>query len=123
MPVVAKVSRVEECSLSEFLPEGLRHLGDLQTAIPRLAKDLTLIEIIRRTVAQIPTHHTLVRGDARKISKADVDTVHLVVTSPPYWTLKQYREGPGQMGHIADYDEFLTELDRVWQKCLSLIHI
>lgn len=121
MPAVAKANRVGECSLSEFLPKELRHLGDLQTAIPRLAKDSALIELIRRTVAQIPTRHTLIRGDARQISKADIEAVHLVVTSPPYWTLKRYRETPGQMGHIADYDEFLTELDRVWQVCFDLL--
>lgn len=121
MPAVAKVNRVEECRLSEFLPEELRYLGDLQVAIPKLAKDSALIELIRRTVAQLPTQHTLIRGDARRISKADVETVHLVVTSPPYWTLKQYREAPGQMGHITDYDEFLTELDHVWRKCFDLL--
>jgi len=43
--------------------------------------------------------------------------IHLVVTSPPYWTLKRYREGEGQLGHLAEYDEFLDALDRVWQQC------
>ena len=39
------------------------------------------------------------------------DSVHLVLTSPPYWTLKEYRDSEGQMGHIDSYDEFLNELD------------
>lgn len=38
-------------------------------------------------------------------------------TSPPYWTLKEYRVSKGQMGHIANYDEFLSELDKVWTNC------
>ena len=45
------------------------------------------------------------------------ESVHLVVTSPPYWTLKEYRDSGGQMGHIQDYALFLDELDRVWQQC------
>jgi DNA modification methylase len=34
------------------------------------------------------------------------ESVHLVVTSPPYWTLKEYPVGDGQLGYVADYDEF-----------------
>jgi modification methylase len=116
---VAKLNNHRD--LAEFLPEELRHMGDLQTAIPKLAKDQALVELVRRAVLRIPTQHVLIRGDARKMRKADVEAVHLVITSPPYWTLKQYRETPGQMGHIADYDEFLAELDRVWQKCFDLL--
>jgi len=45
------------------------------------------------------------------------ESVHLVVTSPPYWTLKEYRSSPSQMGHIEDYEDFLAELDKVWTHC------
>ena len=44
-------------------------------------------------------------------------SVHLVVTSPPYWTLKEYRNSDGQLGHIAGYGEFLEELEKVWRSC------
>jgi site-specific DNA-methyltransferase (adenine-specific) len=44
-------------------------------------------------------------------------SIHLVVTSPPYWTLKQYHEHPGQLGAVADYDVFMDELDHVWRHC------
>jgi site-specific DNA-methyltransferase (adenine-specific) len=47
--------------------------------------------------------------------------VHLVVTSPPYWTLKEYREHPGQLGHVADYESFLDELDKVWKECARVL--
>ena len=43
--------------------------------------------------------------------------VHLVLTSPPYWTLKEYRKSEGQLGFVADYEQFLAELDRVWERC------
>jgi len=49
-------------------------------------------------------------------------SVHLVVTSPPYWTLKEYApDNDGQMGHIADYELFLDELDKVWRECARVL--
>jgi len=57
------------------------------------------------------------RGDARDLSRIASETVHLVVTSPPYWTLKQYEPHADQMGEISDYSRFLVELDRVWKEC------
>ncbi len=49
------------------------------------------------------------------------EPVHLVVTSPPYWTLKKYREVEGQLGHIEAYDAFLSELDDVWRHCYGAL--
>jgi len=44
------------------------------------------------------------------------------VTSPPYWTLKEYAPGnAAQMGHFKDYEHFLTELDRVWRECRRVL--
>ncbi len=48
-------------------------------------------------------------------------SVHLVVTSPPYWTLKKYREHPGQMGHIREYDVFVAELSKVWRESFRVL--
>jgi modification methylase len=68
------------------------------------------------------TAHRLHLGDARDLSWIKSNSVHLVVTSPPYWTLKQYREGTdGQMGDIADYEKFLGELDKVWLECSRVL--
>ncbi|WP_419857813.1 DNA-methyltransferase [Candidatus Palauibacter irciniicola] len=54
------------------------------------------------------------RGDARDLGWIPDESVHLIVTSPPYWTLKRYNEHPDQLGHVADYEEFLDALDEVW---------
>jgi len=67
------------------------------------------------------TYHWLVQGDSRELSFIDDQSVDLVVTSPPYWTLKKYREYPGQMGHIADYETFLEELSNVWRECYRVL--
>lgn len=64
------------------------------------------------------TEHRLHLGDARDLSWIPDESVHLVVTSPPYWTLKEYERGnDNQMGDIEDYERFLDELDKVWAEC------
>ena len=67
------------------------------------------------------TLHCLVQGDARDLNFISDESVHLIVTSPPYWILKRYREYPGQMGHIEDYDMFIGELSKVWQHCYRIL--
>jgi modification methylase len=68
------------------------------------------------------TKHRLHQGDARDLSWIPDASIHLVVTSPPYWTLKEYAPGnAGQMGHFEDYEHFLTQLDRVWRECSRVL--
>ncbi|HXH09452.1 MAG TPA: site-specific DNA-methyltransferase [Alphaproteobacteria bacterium] len=56
-------------------------------------------------------------GDARELDWIPDASVHLIVTSPPYWTLKKYRDYPGQLGAVEDYESFMDELDKVWRHC------
>ncbi len=49
------------------------------------------------------------------------NSIHLVVTSPPYWTLKEYRRTKGQLGFTEDYETFLEQLDEVWQQCFRAL--
>ncbi|MEO5719480.1 MAG: site-specific DNA-methyltransferase [Chthoniobacterales bacterium] len=67
------------------------------------------------------THHRLHLGDARDLSWLPDQSVHLVVTSPPYWTLKEYEHDKAQLGDLADYEQFLGELDRVWAECTRVL--
>jgi len=68
-----------------------------------------------------PTSHILVEGDARDLSFIETESVHLVCTSPPYASLKEYPDHPGQMGNIPVYEEFLDELDKVWRESLRVL--
>ncbi len=72
-------------------------------------------ELARSSGAADPVEVTLKLGDARELEWIDDESCHLVVTSPPYWTLKQYNDSADQLGHVEDYEEFLNELDRVWR--------
>ncbi len=76
---------------------------------------------IEARLREIPTVHHLYRHDSRDLGFLTPESVHLIVTSPPYWTLKRYRDTDGQLGHVADYDEFLNDLDRVWKHCLRTL--
>jgi DNA modification methylase len=107
--------------LTSFVPAEVYPLNNPQTDLPRIAKDQTLIQLIEEAVRRIPTKHMLNLGDARRMSELAPESVHLVLTSPPYWTLKEYRDSVGQMGHIDDYDQFLAELDKVWMHCFRAL--
>ena len=88
--------------------EGLQAL----LAANRYYRDVVWPEPYHRTT------HRLRLGDARDLSFIPDASVHLVVTSPPYWTLKEYAPGNAdQLGHFESYELFLTELDRVWKEC------
>ena len=67
------------------------------------------------------TIHRLIYGDARNITYIPNESVHLVVTSPPYWNLKRYNENPNQMGHIDDYELFLRELEKVLKHVYKIL--
>lgn len=104
-----------------YLPSSVSSLADPQTDIPRIAKDRKLLKEIEAAVQQIPTTHNLFHGDARNLSYLGDESVHLVVTSPPYWTLKKYRDHEDQLGDVADYERFLLELNKVLKHCFRAL--
>lgn len=126
MPVAAKrklaTTRVENTAdLSAFVPRELIGSEDPQTLIPRLAKDEDAVRLIEQSVRTIPTVHHLNHGDARSMLNLAPGSIQLVLTSPPYWTLKEYRDSDAQLGHVEDYDQFLHELDKVWKHCFEAL--
>lgn len=112
-----KSGTLSEKELSAYLPPSLSRLENVKTEIPRIAKDEKLLSEIETCVQRIPTTHGLFLGDARRLSFIEDESVHLVLTSPPYWTLKKYNEHEDQLGDVEDYEEFLRQLDEVWKHC------
>ncbi len=104
--------------LEESVPSAAWSLAQVnhQTALPAIAKDRILTEAIEDAVKRLPTHHDLRVGDARHLSTLPESSVHLALTSPPYWTLKKYPERNGQLGAVEDYEDFLEQLDNVWRE-------
>jgi DNA modification methylase len=73
--------------------------------------------ILNMQTAPRPNTITIHPGDARELDWLPSNSLHLVLTSPPYWTLKQYPSNDDQLGSIAAYEQFHDELDKVWAHC------
>jgi site-specific DNA-methyltransferase (adenine-specific) len=72
----------------------------------------------------LETVHHVHLGDAREMRElTEPESLHLVVTTPPYWTLKEYdgSAGDSQLGHFDGYEGFHDELAKVWQRCFDLL--
>jgi len=111
-----------DCPVTDaFVPGAIGPLSNPQTDLPRIARDVRLMAAIEEQVQRMPTVHDLYLRDARAMNFLRAESVHLVLTSPPYWTLKRYRESAGQLGHVGDYDEFLAALACVWEQCYDAL--
>lgn len=64
---------------------------------------------------------TIILGDSRKMSELKDESVHLVVTSPPYWQLKDYGNG-SQIGFNDSYEDYINNLNLVWKECYRVMH-
>ncbi len=67
------------------------------------------------------TMHTIVIGDARRMTEVADRSAHLVVTSPPYWQLKDYGH-PGQIGFDDTYEAYINNLNLAWRECYRVLH-
>ncbi len=61
------------------------------------------------------------RGDSRRLDFVPDGSVHLCVTSPPYWNRVDYGQDEGQLGSIDDYERFRAELERVWREVARVL--
>jgi DNA modification methylase len=106
---------------AQWLPPEVGKITDHQTDLPRIAKDPKITAAIEAALPQIPTTHELYLRDSSAIDFLAPNSIHLVLTSPPYWTLKEYNKSDGQMGDIEDYEGFLKQLDLVWKACYDAL--
>ncbi|MCX6121983.1 MAG: DNA methyltransferase [Ignavibacteriales bacterium] len=66
------------------------------------------------------THHKIIIGDSRRMSDLSDDSVHLVITSPPYWQLKDYGD-KNQIGFHDSYESYINNLNLVWKECFRVL--
>jgi len=69
----------------------------------------------------IETKHRLFQADSRNMACIKDESIHLVVTSPPYWNLKRYPERPDQLGNIEDYRLFINSINSVFKECYRIL--
>ncbi|MBO5855012.1 MAG: thermonuclease family protein [Bacteroidales bacterium] len=70
---------------------------------------------------EIMTNHTLITGDSRNLSLIPDKSVHLIITSPPYWQLKDYGNDK-QIGFHDSYEDYINNLNMVWSECNRILH-
>jgi DNA modification methylase len=104
------------------VPSSLLELvaAEPQRAFPAIAKDREACTKLDRAVRSLPTSHVLHNADSRRVELA-AESVDLVVTSPPYWTLKKYNDHEHQLAEVVEYDRFLDELDEVWRRAFAAL--
>lgn len=89
---------------------------------------------VRRTASRSSAValNTVHYKDARSMDDVPTGTVNLIVTSPPYFSIKDYtldgyqrtrhsKKSPSQIGDITDFDTYIAELLRVWYECQRVL--
>ena len=89
--------------------------------IPLMARNDELGEELFKKQARCESSHKLFLGDSRNMSEVESESIHLVVTSPPYWTLKKYNDVNGQLGSIQDYNVFLENLEKSLRNAIEFL--
>ncbi|WP_016777004.1 DNA methyltransferase [Anaerophaga thermohalophila] len=69
---------------------------------------------------KVKTTHKLINGDSRQMNLIPDKSVHLVITSPPYWQLKDYGT-ENQIGYHEDYETYINNLNLVWKECYRVL--
>jgi site-specific DNA-methyltransferase (adenine-specific) len=68
----------------------------------------------------IKTTHKIIFGDAREMSEIDDNSIQLILTSPPYWQLKDYGI-ENQIGYNQTYEDYINHLNLVWKECYRVL--
>ena len=66
-------------------------------------------------------NHTIINGDSRRMAELQDKSVHLVITSPPYWQLKDYGSDE-QIGFNDSYESYINNLNLVWKECYRVLN-
>lgn len=71
-------------------------------------------------VSEMKVQGKVIIGDSRNMAEVADASIGLIVTSPPYWHLKDYGV-PGQIGYGQTLHEYLLDLSRVWRECWRVL--
>lgn len=55
------------------------------------------------------------------MSELEDCSIHLIITSPPYWQLKDYGI-ENQIGFDHSYEDYINNLNLVWKECYRTLH-
>ncbi len=66
------------------------------------------------------TSNKIIIGDSQNMTELSGESVHLVITSPPYWQIKDYGSEK-QIGFNQTYEEYINSLNNVWRECFRVL--
>ena len=66
------------------------------------------------------TIHTVINGDSRRMMEIEDQSIDLIITSPPYWQLKDYG-CEDEVGFNNSYEEYINNLNLVWQEAYRVL--
>lgn len=127
-----QILMTDSSELREAITESCRHMLDmsdneLKSEIPALARDEGRIGEVEQAVKSLPSEHELYQGDSRELlTQFEDESMSLILTSPPYFNLKDYNienggGSEGQLGDVDDYEQFNQLVDEVWSECYRLL--
>lgn len=68
----------------------------------------------------IRTNHKIIIGDSRNMVETGDESVQLIITSPPYWQIKDYGNRD-QIGYYDTYEEYIKNLNKVWLESYRIL--
>lgn len=66
------------------------------------------------------TNHKIIIGNSINMVELGDKSIHLIITSPPYWQLKDYGSAD-QIGFNDSYEEYINNLNLVWKECYRVL--
>jgi site-specific DNA-methyltransferase (adenine-specific) len=82
---------------------------------------LKVIEDSQEDNFNLETKHWIYFQDAINIRMLKEKSVHLVVTSPPYWKIKDYGNSD-QIGYNDSLNDYFKKLNRIWKECIRVLN-
>jgi modification methylase len=70
---------------------------------------------------EMNTSHKIINGDSRSMQELEDESIHLIITSPPYWQLKDYGS-ENQLGYHDTYESYINNLNLVWDESYRVLH-
>lgn len=115
--LVRKKSIPATISTSGQMRFSLADLKRHQVTSPRARKQ-ELVKIERTALFEINgTKQRIIVGNSQAMTELADDSIHLMITSPPYFNAKMYTNEPleGNLGNIHGVDEWFDEIGKVWK--------
>lgn len=121
---IVKVKKIS-CSLAASSQKrfDLQDLKNYQTTLPKTKKHKTKKIPEQNTLNLNNTTQRIYVKNAMAMDELNDASVHLMITSPPYFDAKMYAKKPikNDLGNIHELDEWFEKIGLVWQEVFRVL--